>query len=158
MFAAMSSGLVIQPFNTEPPRLLVSASLELDESQAGQERKTQTDDSTTTINSSFNNKYQGAQFPIPNPTFLLTPLQTASPGIYPDDDCLFDPSLPKCSPIDGKCPAGFLMNEDEQCFPDKPCPAGFTKYDEDETGACYPIGPTTPFMSNGTNMSSSGGS
>jgi hypothetical protein len=60
----------------------------------------------------------------------------------PDDACLFDPSLPKCAPIDGKCPDGFLMNENEQCFPDKPCPTGFEKRDEDETGKCYPIGAT----------------
>ena len=31
------------------------------------------------------------------------------------------------------------MNEDGQCFPDKPCPTGFEKRDEDETGRCYPI-------------------
>jgi endonuclease YncB( thermonuclease family) len=31
------------------------------------------------------------------------------------------------------------MNEDEQCFPDKPCPTGFEKRDEDETGRCYSI-------------------
>jgi hypothetical protein len=160
MLAAMSGGLMIQAFNTELPLLLVYATLKLDESQAGQERKTQTDDLTTTINGSFNNKYQGAQIlkPTPEPTVLPTPLQKASPGIYPDDDCLFDPSLPKCSPIEGKCPAGFLMNEDEQCFPDKPCPAGFTKRDEDETGTCYPVGPPTPLMTNGTNISSSDGS
>jgi hypothetical protein len=160
MFAAMSGGLMIQAFNTELPRLLVFATLKLGESQAGQEQKTQTNDSTNTINGSFNNKYQGAQILMPTlePTVLLTPLQKASPGIYPDDDCLFDPSLPKCSPIEGKCPVGFLLNEDEQCFPDKPCPAGFTKRDEDETGACYPVGPTTPLMTNGTNISSSDGS
>src|SRR5918996_505013 len=158
MLAAMSGGLMIQAFNTELPLLLVHATLKLDESQAGQERKTQTDDLTTTINGSFNNKYQGAQILNPEPTVLPTPLQKASPGIYPDDDCLFDPSLPKCSPIEGKCPAGFLMNEDEQCFPDKPCPAGFTKRDEDETGTCYPVGPPTPLMTNGTNISSSDGS
>jgi hypothetical protein len=158
MFAAMSGGLMIQAFNTELPRFLVFASLKLNESEAGQERMTQTDDLTTNINSSFNNKYQGAQFLNPKPTVLLTPLQKASPGIYPDDDCLFDPSLPKCSPIEGKCPAGFLMNEDEQCFPDKPCPSGFAKRDEDETGACYPFVPTTPLLTNGTNISSSDGS
>jgi hypothetical protein len=64
----------------------------------------------------------------------------------PDNDCLFNPSLPKCAPIEGKCPSGFLMNENEQCFPDKPCPAGFTKFDEDETGTCYPVShlPTPP--------------
>ncbi len=61
------------------------------------------------------------------------------PGPPPDDDCLFDPSLPKCSPPDnGKCPDGFLMNENGQCFPDKPCPPGYTKIDDDETGTCHP--------------------
>jgi hypothetical protein len=60
----------------------------------------------------------------------------------PDDDCLFDPSLPKCAPIDGECPDGFLMNGDGQCFPNKPCPTGFEKRDEDETGKCYSIEPT----------------
>jgi hypothetical protein len=156
----MSSGVLIQAFNTELPRLLVFASLKLGESEEGEKQKTQTNGSTTTINGSFNNKYQDAQMlkPTLEPTVLLTPLQNSNSGIYPDDDCIFDPSLPKCSPIDGKCPAGFLMNEDEQCFPDKPCPAGFTKLDEDETGACYPTGTTTPFITNGTNMSSSGGS
>ena len=49
----------------------------------------------------------------------------------------FEPSLPKCVPIDGKCPDGFLMNENEQCFPDKPCPPGFEKRDQDDTGRCY---------------------
>ena len=73
----------------------------------------------------------------------------------PDDDCLFNPSLPKCVPIEGKCPSGFLMNENEQCFPDKPCPAGFTKIDEDETGTCYPISHLpTPSLSARANFSS----
>ena len=62
----------------------------------------------------------------------------------PDDDCLYDPSLPKCAPIDGECPEGFNMNEDGQCFPDKPCPTGFERRDEDETGRCYPIGDGSP--------------
>jgi hypothetical protein len=156
----MSGGVLIQAFNTELPGLFVFATLKLSESQTGQERKPQTNDLTTTINGSFNNKYQGAQMlkQTPEPTILLTPLQNSSLRIYPDDDCLFDPSLPKCSPIEGKCPVGFLMNEDEKCFPDKPCPAGFTKRDEDETGACYPVAPTTPLMTNGTNVSSSDGS
>ena len=73
----------------------------------------------------------------------------------PDDDCLFNPSLPKCAPIAGKCPLGFLMNEKEQCFPDKPCPPGFAKLDEDETGTCYPVSTTTPPTTNGANLSSS---
>ena len=57
---------------------------------------------------------------------------------YPDDDCLFDPSLPKCAPEDGKCPAGFAMNENGQCYPRKPCPPGFERRDDDETGTCHP--------------------
>lgn len=74
----------------------------------------------------------------------------------PDDDCLFNPSLPKCAPIEGKCPSGFLMNENSQCFPDKPCPAGFTKFDEDETGTCYPVSHLpTPSLSAGDNVSPS---
>jgi hypothetical protein len=31
------------------------------------------------------------------------------------------------------------MNEDDNCFPDKPCPKGFELHAEDETGTCYPI-------------------
>ena len=85
---------------------------------------------------------QGPDF-TPEPTPQLTPLQEETPETPPpDDDCLFDPSLPKCQPIEGSCPEGFLMNEDEQCFPDKPCPHGYTKIDEDETGTCYPSDPT----------------
>ena len=61
MFAAMSGGLLMQAFNTELPRLLVFATLKLGESQAGQERKTQTNDFAATINGSFNNKNQEAQ-------------------------------------------------------------------------------------------------
>ena len=73
--------------------------------------------------------------------------------IAPDDDCLFDPALPKCAPIAGKCPPGFLMNGEAQCFPDKPCPPGFTRLDEDETGACHPVSTATPPMTNGTSTS-----
>jgi len=76
--------------------------------------------------------------------------------VMPDDDCLFNPSLPKCAPVEGKCPSGFLMNENEQCFPDKSCPAGFTKLDEDETGTCYPDSPLpTPYLFAKDNVSSS---
>lgn len=35
----------------------------------------------------------------------------------PDEECLFDPSLPKCIPGPEGCPQGFAMNADEQCFP-----------------------------------------
>jgi predicted transcriptional regulator len=57
----------------------------------------------------------------------------------PDGDCLFDPSLPKCAPINGKCPNDFNMNEDGQCYPDKPCPRGYERRDNDETGACLSV-------------------
>ena len=71
------------------------------------------------------------------PANLVTP-----PPLVPeplDDDCLYDPSLPKCASIDGKCPEGFNMNEDGQCYPDKPCPLGFARVDNDESGACLPV-------------------
>ena len=83
------------------------------------------------------------------------PPQPSPQRIAPDDDCLFDPALPKCAPVAGKCPPGFLMNEEARCFPDKPCPPGFTRLDEDETGACHPISTVTPPMTNGTSTSPS---
>jgi hypothetical protein len=55
----------------------------------------------------------------------------------PDDDCIFNPSLEKCAPVEGNCPTGFGMNEEEQCIAIE-CPSGFTHLDEDESGACYP--------------------
>jgi hypothetical protein len=83
------------------------------------------------------------------------PPQPSPQRIAPDDDCLFDTALPKCAPTAGKCPPGFLMNEEAQCFPDKPCPPGFTRPDEDETGACHPVSTATPPMTNGTSTSPS---
>jgi len=58
----------------------------------------------------------------------------------PDGDCLFDPSLPKCTPDEnGKCPEGFAMNGDGQCFPrhDR-CPGGYHSHEDDESGRCIP--------------------
>ena len=40
------------------------------------------------------------------------------------------------------------MNEEEQCFPDKPCPPGFAKLDGDETGTCYPVNSLNPSVAN----------
>jgi hypothetical protein len=31
------------------------------------------------------------------------------------------------------------MNEDGQCYPDKPCPPGYERIDDDESGACHQI-------------------
>jgi hypothetical protein len=75
------------------------------------------------------------------PPGLVTPSRVSEP---PDDDCLYDPSLPKCAPINGVCPEGFNMNEDGQCFPDKPCPPGYARADNDESGASLPINSPTP--------------
>jgi hypothetical protein len=60
-------------------------------------------------------------------------------GEGPDQDCLFNPSLPKCKSDKGKCPDGFFQNEDGNCFPkhDK-CPSGFHSHENDETGRCIP--------------------
>jgi Staphylococcal nuclease homologue len=85
---------------------------------------------------------QGCE-PTPTPPAnLITP--TPRVPEPPDDDCLYDPSLPKCAPINGKCPEGFNMNEAGQCYPDKPCLPGYARADNDESGACLPLLPTTP--------------
>ena len=65
-------------------------------------------------------------------------------GPGPDDDCALDPSLSKCKATCDennfcKCPEGFSMNEDDNCFPDKPCPKGYERHANDETGKCFPI-------------------
>jgi hypothetical protein len=73
------------------------------------------------------------------PPGLVTPSRVPE---SPDDDCLYDPSLPKCAPINGVCLEGFNMNEDGQCFPDKPCPPGYARADNNESGACLPLPPT----------------
>ncbi len=65
---------------------------------------------------------------------------SGSPNTQPDGDCLFDPSLPKCTPDEnGNCPEGFSMNEDEQCVPfhDR-CPEGYHSHEDDESGRCIP--------------------
>jgi hypothetical protein len=87
---------------------------------------------------------QNLPYPPPPPCPLNSPLPGCKPlPKPPDDDCLYQPSLPKCAPIDGKCPPGFLMNEDGQCFPDKPCPPGFARVD-DKSGACLPVDHPVP--------------
>lgn len=55
----------------------------------------------------------------------------------PDKDCLFNPSLPKCIAINGKCPTTFAMNEDGQCFPiHEKCPSGYYSHEDYQTGQC----------------------
>jgi hypothetical protein len=64
-----------------------------------------------------------------------------TPPAAPDQDCLFDPSLPKCTPPPGEdCPEGFFTNEDGQCFPAHPngCPKGYHSHEDDESGRCIP--------------------
>lgn len=55
----------------------------------------------------------------------------------PDEQCLFDPSLPHCAPVDGECPDGFAMNANDQCFPTGGCPDGYHSIEDDESGTCY---------------------
>jgi hypothetical protein len=49
----------------------------------------------------------------------------------PDEQCLFDPSLPHCAADhEGGCPDGFFMNEDDQCVPSHTrCPEGYHSHD-----------------------------
>jgi hypothetical protein len=135
VLAFVFSGLVTQLLNNDLPHFRVSATLKLDDSQL-------TPQGPLLVNSNLT-------------AGLTQPPQPSPQRIAPDDDCLFKPALPKCAPFAGKCPPGFLMNEEEQCFPDKPCPPGFSKFDEDETGTCYPVSSLTPSSSNKSNVGSS---
>ena len=131
---------MIQPSNTEYINFPVSTILISSYAQPAQNIKSST---TGESDSSLINDTQGAAAP------------EANLREEPDDDCLFNPSLPKCAPIEGKCPPGFLMNANAQCFPDKPCPAGYTKFDGDETGTCYPVNQLlTPPLAARDNISS----
>ena len=97
-------------------------------------------------------------------TIILVPNKAMAQATAssPDDECLFEPGLPKCAPgQDGKCPSGFNMNGDGNCFPNKPCPPGYEKSDYDETGKCWKIElPTTTSSStnSSTNLSIPSGS
>jgi hypothetical protein len=62
----------------------------------------------------------------------------------PDRDCFFAPDLPKCKPINGKCPDGFGFNDDDQCIPTGDCPSGYGRVDDDETGKCHDLDKTRP--------------
>jgi hypothetical protein len=54
-----------------------------------------------------------------------------------EEVCRYTPDHPICAPDeDGNCGDGFNMNEDGQCFPDKPCPPEYARPNDDETGAC----------------------
>lgn len=67
------------------------------------------------------------------------------PPPHPDDSCLFHPEQEKCGPDQsGNCPSGFLLNGKGHCFPDKKCPKGSEKQDNDETGTCHPITAAPP--------------
>jgi hypothetical protein len=33
------------------------------------------------------------------------------------------------------------MNVNQHCYPNKSCPKGFERHEDDETGACYPTQP-----------------
>ncbi len=135
VLAVVFSGLVTQLLNNDLPQFWVFATLKLDDSQL-------TPQGLLLVNSNLTD------------AGLTQPPQPSPQRSAPDDDCLFNPALPKCAPIAGKCPPGFLMNEEEQCFPDKPCPPGFSKLDEDETGTCYPVSSLTPPSSNESNVGS----
>jgi hypothetical protein len=64
--------------------------------------------------------------------------ETISDG--PDEDCLYDPSMPKCIPGPEGYPVGFAMNAYEQCFPrhEGGCPEGYHSHEDDESGRCIP--------------------
>ena len=64
----------------------------------------------------------------------LTPKDNQQQPAKPDDSCLFHPEQMKCKPdpITSNCPTGFSMNVNQQCYPNKPCPNGFERHEDDE--------------------------
>jgi hypothetical protein len=75
-------------------------------------------------------------------TSINESLGAASPSVenftqegneQPDEECLYDPSLPKCTPGPEGCPIGFSMNAYEQCFPKHQggCPKGYHSHEDD---------------------------
>lgn len=58
----------------------------------------------------------------------------------PDKSCDFNPNADKCKPDkDGNCPPGFSHNDKGNCHPSGPCPSGFFRHTDDESGKCFPI-------------------
>jgi hypothetical protein len=75
----------------------------------------------------------------PDPIIPIPPQPNTTEPRGPDERCLFDPSLPHCTPPPGEdCPEGLGTNEDGQCFPLGGCPDGYHSNEDDETGTCYP--------------------
>ena len=53
--------------------------------------------------------------------------------------CAFNPEDKRCTPDPEKgCPPGFGTNKAGQCFPLGPCPSGYHRANDDETGRCVP--------------------
>lgn len=78
--------------------------------------------------------------PQPNNTIPIPPPSNQTEPEGPDEQCIFDPSLPHCAadPEVG-CPDGFFTNEDDQCVPTHTrCPEGYHSHEDDESGRCIP--------------------
>lgn len=93
----------------------------------------------TTANASTEQQDQNETAIAPEPETEVEP-EPGPDTDGPDGDCLFDPSLPKCTPGPEGCPEGFYTNEDGQCFPahDEGCPEGYHSHEDDESGKCIP--------------------
>ena len=55
-----------------------------------------------------------------------------------DFGCHFHPNDDRCKPdVPGQCPGGFASNDKGNCHPIGPCPPGFGRHDNDESGQCF---------------------
>ncbi len=120
--------------------IILSSSDNKAESKTNQDTKQLTSDNTTTSSNSVSDGSENDDTHQQDTNNDSTQSTTGNPSLSkPDRDCLFDPSMPKCAPDDnGRCPEGFNMNEDGQCFPRGGCPDGYYRADDDETGRCIP--------------------
>lgn len=77
----------------------------------------------------------------PNVTPVVPPLVPNVIGGAggPDASCDFHPNADKCKPdANGNCPPGFSHNDKGNCHPSGPCPSGFHRVTDDESGTCFP--------------------
>lgn len=76
-----------------------------------------------------------------NPNVITNPIipSMTIKSTTPDFECHFHPNDKHCAPdANGNCPPGFAHNQQGNCHPSGPCPTGFSRHDDDETGTCFP--------------------
>jgi hypothetical protein len=97
------------------------------------------DKSANTPSSSTDNPTDAKTSEQPTTSPIVPALSTTKVKTTPDFNCHFHPNDDRCAPdSDGNCPPGFAHNSKGNCHPMGPCPNGFGRHDDDESGKCFP--------------------